>query len=183
MGTNDVFSKIKADDKSGEKDLSLGTLAEKVKDNVQNPKNNLNKEESSKEILKKALAEATVDIDKTKQSSNVEKLISELISMVNRLNIRINELHSRIDDIETLIESSLRLTPLEKNLQWLSNILIADIARNLRQGPKGAPASTPSTPGVPTSTVSTTTEEQKPPSKEPISDEGLIRPSQLFKKR
>jgi len=187
MSQDDIFPSKNDESKTEEtliklaKQVSMSDGGDKEESNKTEKTENT--EKMSTEILKKALSEVQPE-QKSTTPTEVEKTLQDLMSAINRLTIRVNELHSRIDDIEALIESSLRLTPLEKNLQWLSNILIADIARSLRESTRGGGAA-PTTPTATSvsPTVPQASEETQQRSQEAISDEGLIRPSQLFKNR
>ena len=166
---------------STDEDVSLVELADKI---ALNKKSGSEKSKSEKQehLIFSSEEEVTTTPIST---GNLENYLREILNSLNKLDTIVMSLASKIELLESSVEAIKKNLPssqLERNLQLLGNVLVSDLAARLSgTAPAGAP--------VTLSTQQTTAQQGAPsapvsrPKPQPISEEGLVKPSRLFGKK
>jgi len=166
---------------SPDEDVSLVELADKIALNKKSGSEEPKAEKQEIPPLPSKEKVTTTPISTT----NLENYLREILNSLNKLDTIVMSLASKIELLESSVEAIKKNLPssqLERNLQLLGNVLVSDLAARLSgTAPAGAPV---------TLQTQTATAQQGTPSApvsqsepQPISEEGLVKPSRLFGKK
>ena len=164
-----------------DEDVSLVELADKIALNKKSGSDETKSEKQEKPSFPSKESVTTPSISTT----NLENYLREILNSLNKLDTIVMSLASKIELLESSVESIKKNLPssqLERNLQLLGNVLVSDLAARLSgSAPSGASVTLSTQPaasqqGAPSATVSR-------PEPQPISEEGLVKPSRLFGKK
>ena len=168
---------------STNEDVSLVELADKIALNKTSGSEEQESVPTKQELP--TLSSKEKNVSEKASTANLENYLREILNSINKLDTIVMSLASKVEILESSIETikkNLPTSQLERNLQLLGNVLVSDLAARLSgAAPTGASVTVSTQQGGSQQVVPSATASRPEP--QPISEEGLVKPSKLFGKK